>query len=267
MIFSEKLFEGKHLLITGATGGIGMTTAVKAAELGMHVSLTGRNQDKLKEVADACRQAGEGSRVTVIEADLTDEEDRKRIVQEALAGGGPIDALVNNAGIAKGTVLADLEETDLRDVMEVNFTSTVLLTQEVFRHMQAHSKGGAIVNVASLSGLRGVHGATAYCGSKFALIGFTQSFAYEAIEHGVRVNAVCPGFVETDMAKDIIKRKAEREGVSFENKYDQIVDGLPAKRITQPDEVANSILFLLSPAAVNLIGESLKISAGAVMHG
>ncbi|ADH98477.1 SDR family NAD(P)-dependent oxidoreductase [Salisediminibacterium selenitireducens] len=267
MIFSEEQFVGKHLLITGATGGIGMTTALKAAELGMHVSLTGRNQDKLQEVADACRRAGDSARVTAIAADLTKEEDRTRIVEEAEAGGGPIDYLVNNAGIAKGTVLERLEEADLRDVMELNFTSTVLLTQEVFRHMKARETGGGIVNVASLSGLRGVHGATAYCGSKFALIGFTQSFAYEAIEDGVRVNAVCPGFVETGMAKDIIKRKAEREGISFENKYDQIVDGLPAKRITRPEEVVNSILYLLSPAAVNIIGESLKISAGAVMHG
>ncbi|AOM81821.1 SDR family NAD(P)-dependent oxidoreductase [Salisediminibacterium beveridgei] len=268
MIFAKEAFETKHVLITGATGGIGEAVAVAAAEHGMKVTLTGRNPDKLKAVTETVRAHG-GSKASVqaVRGDLTVKEDRSRMLDEAMEAHGPLHHLVNNAGIAKGAVMEDLTEEDLRDVMELNFTSTVLFTQEVYHRMTKANSGETIVNVASLSGLRGTYGATAYCGSKFALIGFTQSFAYEAIEHGIRVNAVCPGFVETDMARSIIQRKAERKGRTYEEEYKTTMDSLPSKRITQPDEVANSILYLMSPAAGNIIGESMKISGGAVMHG
>lgn len=268
MIFAKESFEAKHVLITGATGGIGEAVAVAAAGLGMKITLTGRNPEKLDRVTEKVRAHGiNGSSVQAVRGDLTVEEDRSRMIAEAVEAHGPLHHLVNNAGIAKGAVIERLAEEDLRDVMELNFTATVLFTQEIYREMTKEKSGVSIVNVASLSGLRGTYGGTAYCGSKFALIGFTQSFAYEAIEHGIRVNAVCPGFVETDMARSIIEKKATRKDRGYEEEYKTTVDSLPSKRITQPDEVANSILYLMSPAAGNIIGESMKISGGAVMHG
>jgi 3-oxoacyl-[acyl-carrier protein] reductase len=121
------------------------------------------------------------------------------------------------------------------------------------------------VNVSSLSGLRGTYGNSAYSASKFAITGFTQSFAVEAIEHNIRVNSVCPGFVDTDMGINAIKRKAGRESKSFEEKMKEVESGIPSGRITTAREVANTIAFLLTDAAENIVGESVKISGGSVM--
>src|SRR5690606_5310852 len=118
----------------------------------------------------------------------------------------------------------------------------------------------------SLSGLRGGYGHTAYAASKFALIGFTHCLAVEAIKHNVRVNAVCPGFVDTEMGYDVIRRQAAANRVSFEEQLERTNAGIPSGRTTTPEEVANAIAFLLTDAAASIVGESLKISGGAVLR-
>jgi NAD(P)-dependent dehydrogenase (short-subunit alcohol dehydrogenase family) len=162
-------------------------------------------------------------------------------------------------------VVEKLDEETLDRVMNLNFKYTLLLTQAVYRKM-LEQKEGSIVNLASLSGLRGTHGGTAYAASKFAVIGWTQSMALEAIEHGIRVNAVCPGYVDTEMAWISIQKRAEKQGISFEEGMQKAAAEIPSGRLSTPEEVANTIAFLLTDAAGNIVGESLKISGGAVMR-
>ncbi|MCP3029343.1 SDR family NAD(P)-dependent oxidoreductase [Halobacillus sp. A5] len=264
-IFSNDALIQNHILITGATGGIGYETAKEAVKAGARVTVTGRNEEKLNELKQACESEVSSAEVLVCPADLNKSEDRKRLVQEAVQTFGAITGLVNSAGVIGGGALENLTEEELRSVMELNYFSTVLLTQEVYSKMKELKKG-AIVNLSSLSGLRGTHSNTAYSGSKFAITGFTQSFAVEAVEHNIRVNAVCPGYVDTQMGRQAIKNKGEREGRSFEEQLEEAEKGIPSGKLSTPEEVARTVVFLLSDASSNIIGESLKISGGSVMR-
>ncbi|WLR52773.1 SDR family oxidoreductase [Bacillus tianshenii] len=264
-IFSNQALMNQHILITGATGGIGKATAIAAAQAGSSVTVTGRNKAKLADLAQQLNKTFPNITVTPLSADLTNKQERDSLVEDAVKHNGLITGLVNSAGIAGGTVLERLTEEDIRRIMELNYTATILLTQRVYEEMKKTEKG-AIVNVSSLSGLRGTYGNSAYAASKFALIGFTQSFALEAIRSNIRVNAVCPGFVETEMGIAAIKRKAEREGRSFEEQWEKVHETMPSGRITKPEEVANTIIYLLSEAAENIVGESVKLSGGSVMR-
>ncbi|TMW73387.1 SDR family NAD(P)-dependent oxidoreductase [Alteribacter natronophilus] len=264
-IFHPEALAGEHIVITGATGGIGMETAKYAAACGASVTITGRNNEKLKKLKKELESLHPPGKVTAVQCDLTEESDRHSLIKSAVESAGPITGLVNSAGVAGGAVMKDLTEEEVRSIMELNFTSTLLLTQLVYRQMIELGKG-VIVNVSSLSGLRGTYGNSAYSASKFALTGFTQSLAVEAIEHNIRVNAVCPGFVNTEMARGAIKRKADRNNRSFEEEKQEIENNLPSSRLTEPGEVAHTIVFLLTDAAENVIGESVKISGGSVMR-
>ncbi|MFG6150512.1 SDR family NAD(P)-dependent oxidoreductase [Halobacillus sp. B23F22_1] len=264
-VFSNEALTEQHILITGATGGIGYATAKEAVKAGASVTITGRNEKKLSELKQACEQETPSAKVFVCPTDLNKVEERKRLVQEAQHTFGAIEGLVNSAGVIGGNALDQLTEDDLRSVMELNYFSTVLLTQEVYEHMK-ELRRGAVVNLSSLSGLRGTHSNTAYSGSKFAITGFTQSFAVEAVEHNIRVNAVCPGYVDTQMGQQAIKNKGEREGRSYEDQLERAKAGIPSGQLSTPEEVARTIIFLLSDASSNIIGESLKISGGSVMR-
>ncbi|AXF55848.1 SDR family NAD(P)-dependent oxidoreductase [Salicibibacter kimchii] len=262
MIFSETALQNEHVLITGATGGIGKETAKLVASMGAFVTITGRNQEKLHDLR---RELEDSSNIYVRPADLTSEENRLKLVEDAAAQFGSVTGLVNSAGIVGNQKVEDMDEDFLRELMDLNYHSTVMLSKHVYKQMMKR-KRGAIVNVSSLSGMRGTFANTAYAGSKFALIGFNQSFAVEAIEHGVRVNAVSPGFVNTEMGKQSIERKAERNDRTYLEQMRTVQAGLPSGRITEPEEVANTIAYLLTDAAVNIVGESLKISGGSVMR-
>lgn len=263
-IFSSDVFTGKHALVTGATGGIGYETAKVLAQMGADVTITGRREEVLNELKEEIQDDFPEAKVFIVVADLTNASDRETLVQEAEDKMGPVSLLVNSAGITGGGVMEDLTQEELEKVMHVNFTVPILLTQQIYESMKKN-KEGAIVNVSSLSGLRGTYGGTAYTGSKFALNAFTQSFGLEAIEHNIRVNAVCPGYVDTKMGRDGIRRKGERENRSFEEQLKIENANLPSGRISTAREVANTITFLLTDASENVVGEAVKISGGSVM--
>lgn len=264
-MYAQNAFANEHILVTGATGGIGYVTALALLKHGAKVTVTGRNDEKLSRIKQEAHYHSDGSRIHAVSGDITASNDRFRIVQEANDSFGDITGLVNSAGITGGDIVENVQEEDIQRVMELNFTAQIMLSQIVFKQMKEQNRGN-IVNVSSLSGLRGTYGNTVYAGSKFALIGFTQSFALEAIEHGVRVNAVCPGFVNTSMAQEILEKKAAKAGISYEEQKRITEEALPSKQITSPEDVADTILFLLSGAARNIVGESVKISGGSVMR-
>src|SRR5699024_6755636 len=261
-IFAADALKKEHALVTGATGGIGSETAMVLAEMGASITLTGRRANRLEELADEIREMTPDVQVYTYKADLGDEGERNELVNSAEGENGPISLLVNNAGISGGGPVNQLEQKDMERVMHLNYTSTVRLTQLVYESMKKQQKG-AIVNVTSLSGLRGTYGGTAYAGSKFAMTGFTHSMALEAIEHGGRVNAVSPGFVDTEMGRASAQKKADRQSSSLS---EVVKDSIPSGRMTKPREVANTISFLLTDAAKNIVGESVKISGGSVLH-
>ncbi|MDL4841147.1 SDR family NAD(P)-dependent oxidoreductase [Aquibacillus rhizosphaerae] len=264
-LFTNESLKGHHALVTGATGGIGYETALLLTSMGASITITGRRKERLKQLEKQILEQNPEAVVLSISADISIEEDRDSLISKAEKEIGDVDLLVNSAGSLGGDIVEELPQAELEQIMHINYTVPILLSQQVFKKMK-RNKRGAIVNVSSLSGLRGTFGGTAYCGSKFALIGFTQAFALEAIEHDVRVNAVCPGYVETDMGQNAIRSKAKRENRSFEEQYELANKGLPSGRITKPEEVANTIAFLLTDAASNIVGESVKISGGAVMR-
>lgn len=264
-IFSSEALAHKHVLITGATGGIGIETAHALASMGARITITGRNKEKLEKLEKELLGQMDAERLCVQEADITKAEDRLQLVERAEKKLGFINGLVNSAGISGGKRVEELDEAFLTEMMQLNFVSTVLLTQEVYRKM-LDQKEGDIVNLASLSGLRGTYGNTAYSASKFAVVGWTQSMAAEAIGHGIRVNAVCPGYVDTEMARNSLRKKAERNGTSFEEELENAKEDIPSGRLSTALEVANTIAFLLTDAAGNIVGESLKISGGSVMR-
>ncbi|SDK28601.1 SDR family NAD(P)-dependent oxidoreductase [Sediminibacillus albus] len=262
-VFSAETLKGEHALITGATGGIGHETALTLAEMGADITITGRNEQKLEKLKETISSRCPDVKVLAQRADIGNSQERTSLVESAERENGFISLLVNSAGISGGGPVEHLEQEEMEKIMHINYTVPVLLSQLIYRQMKENRKG-AIVNVSSLSGLRGTHGNTAYSASKFALIGFTHSFSVEAIEYGIRVNAVCPGYVDTTMGRNAIKRKGEKQNRSFEEQLKIAEEGLPSGRITKPEEVANTICFLLTDAAQNIIGESVKISAGSV---
>lgn len=264
-IFDKQALAEKHILVTGATGGIGWETAKAVAQMGAKLTVTGRDADKLKQLEKELKAVMDDNRLHVHAADLTDSHERKQLVETAEARLGFIGGLVNSAGAAGGKQVEELDQEFLEHLMNVNYTSTFMLTQLVYRRMMEEGRGD-IVNLASLSGLRGTAGNTAYAASKFAVVGWTQSMALEAIEHGIRVNAVCPGYVDTEMARASIRRKAERKGISVEQAMEEAKSGIPSNRLSTPQEVAQTIAFLLTDAAPNIVGESVKISGGSVMR-
>lgn len=264
-IFSDTVLAGKHALITGATGGIGYETAKVLAGMGADLTVTGRRKEALEQLKQEILKENKNTNVFTYPADLTDAPQRDMLVTAVEKENGPVTLLVNAAGTLGGGMVEELTQKELEKVMHLNYTVPVLLSQKIYKSMK-ESQEGAIVNVSSLSGLRGTVGGTAYAGSKFALIGFTQSFALEAIKHGIRVNAVCPGYVETDMGRESIRNKGIRENRSFEEQYKIANEILPSGRISIPGEIANTIAFLLTDAAENIVGESVKISGGSVMR-
>lgn len=264
-IFAADCLAGKHVLITGATGGIGWEAAKTIAQMGASITITGRNLAKLKQLETELLDIIDSSRLYVQAAEITEQRDREMLVESAERRLGFIYGLVNSAGAAGGKPVEELEQEFVERLMNINYTSTLLLTQLVYRGMR-ENRQGTIVNLASLSGLRGTAGNTAYAASKFAVVGWTQSMALEAIEYGVRVNAVCPGYVDTEMARSSIRRKAENQGIPYEQALQQATASIPSKRLSTPQEVANTIAYLLTDAAQNIVGESVKISGGSVMR-
>lgn len=264
-IFSNDSLKNKHILVTGATGGIGAATAKILVSMGAKVTITGRNEKKLQQLKMELEDKMNTENVAAIKADMTKEGDLQQLIQQADEKNGFIYGLVNSAGIGGGSPVIDLAEDVMRDIMELNYFATFRLTQLIYQKM-VDKKQGNIVNISSLSGLRGTHGNSAYAASKFAVIGWTHSMALEAIEHNIRVNAVCPGYVDTEMARNSMNRKGARKGLSPDEAYEEALNSIPSGRLTEPEEVANTVAFLLTDAAENIVGESLKISGGNVMR-
>ncbi len=267
----------KVALVTGAGGerGIGRAIAMRFAREGADVVINDLTANARGDWAGLPAVAAEikamGQRVLTIEADVTRADQVDQMVQNALHCFGKIDILVNNAGAPAGpdrVPVAELEEDVFDRVQSVNVKGTFLCSRAVVRLMIERGNGGKIINIASTSGLRGIPRFAAYCASKFAVVGFTQSLAHEMGAYRVQVNAICPDLIETERLYGMASGM-KPEGTSTEEyrarMIERSVQNTPLGRIGQPEDVANVAAFLASSDGDYITGQAISVSGGSIM--
>lgn len=240
--------KNKNVFVTGSTRGIGLAIAHRFASLGANVVLNGRSEISA-ELIDSFKDYQ--VKVIVISGDVSQFDDAKRMVDEAIAKLGSVDILVNNAGITNDKLMLKMTEADFESVLKVNLTGAFNMTQSVLKPM-TRARQGAIINLSSVVGLTGNVGQANYAASKAGLIGFTKSVAREVAARGVRVNAIAPGFIESDMTDAIPEKMQEA-----------ILAGIPMKRIGKAEEVATVASFLAEQEY--LTGQVIPIDGGMAM--
>jgi len=261
------VLRGRHALVTGAGRGIGAAIARRLLAEGASVTLLGRQAGTLQETAAALREhAPAGAALAIEAADIADADAVAWAFAAAAERLGPIAVLVNNAGQARS---APFGKTDLalwQSMLEVNLTGTFLCIQAALPAMLA-AGWGRIVNVASTAGLTGYGYVSAYCAAKHGVIGLTRALALEVAAKGVTVNAVCPGYTETDIVREAVANIVAKTGRSEAEARAELAAVNPQKRLVQPDEVADAVAWLCRPAAGAMTGQAIAVAGGEVMTG
>ena len=238
-------------LVTGASSGIGAATAIAFAEAGWEVIAAGRDEGRLEEVADV------SDRIAIWSGELTESEDCDELIADTVDEFGHLDCLVNCAGVIKRASVLDTSDEDWRDTMAINLDAPFYLSRAALPHLLQST--GSIVNIASDWGLKGGERAAAYCASKGAIIQLTKAMAIDHARDGVRVNAVCPGDVDTPM----LSNEAQDKDIDLDDYLAQAAESNPNGRIGTPEEVAALVLFLASDAATHITGTAIPIDGGA----
>lgn len=248
-------FSGKVVLVTGASSGIGAATAKLFAGLGASVSLTGRNNENLKKVAEECAEIANTSKPFVIQGELTNENDTKRIVNSTLEHFGRLDVLVNNAGVLETGTIENTSLDQYDRVMNVNVRSIYDLTILAVPHL-IKTKGN-IVNVSSVNGIRAFPGVLAYCMSKAAVDQFTRCVALDLAPKQVRVNCVNPGVTVTNLHK-----RGGMDDEQYKKFIERSSETHALGRPGTPEEVARTIVFVAGDGASFITGASIPVDGG-----
>ena len=256
------ILQDRVALITGASRGIGKAIAQALAQEGVKVALCARNAEAVRKAADEVSPGG--GRVLGFRADVMNKADVRNLVQAIVGRWGGIHILVNNAGINARIPIESDDDAGWRALLESTVLGAYYVTREVLRHMPDKA-GGRVINLSSILGRFGVPGYTAYCTAKHGIIGFTRALALEVASRGITVNAICPGWVETEMADRGMRETAAVMGITKEEFRRQALDAVPVKRILDPKEIADLVVYLASDAASGMIGQAITLDGGQVM--
>lgn len=252
---------GQHALITGAGRGIGATIAGQLAEQGVKLTLLARTREQLERRAEELRGLTE---VHCEIADVSSLTSVNAAVASAIEHFGPVTILVNNAGQALGAPLSKMDPDAWQRMIDINLNGSYHCIRAVLPEM--HEAGwGRIINVASTAGLKGYAYTAAYCASKHGVIGLTRALALELVQKNITVNAVCPGFTETDLVAESIVKIQSTTGRNEKQARQEITKFNPQGRLVQPIEVASAVLWLCQPASGSITGQAISVSGGEVM--
>ena len=246
------MLKGKCAIVTGAAKGIGKAIALKLASLGANIVLNYRSSEKeAEEVANEIKELG--VEVLTVKADISKLDEVEELVKAAKEKFGSVDIMVNNAGITKDTLILRMKEEDFDSVIDVNLKG-VFNCMKAITPVMVRQKQGKIISISSVVGIAGNAGQVNYSASKAGIIGMTKSLAKELGSRGVNVNAVAPGFIETDMTNtlgDKVKEEAEKN--------------IPLKRFGKAEDVAECVAFLASGASDYITGQVIQVDGGMLM--
>ena len=245
-------------LVTGGGSGIGRGIALGLADKGVRVAVCGRRAELLEETVARIREHG-GSAMA-IPADVTKRDEVERLVASVVNEWGQIDILVNNAGVSGRTPMDDPDDSRWLNILDVNLTGSYLCSKVVLPHMQ---DPGRIINMSSVLGRFGVPGYAAYCTAKHGILGFTKALALEVAGRGITVNAICPTWVDTAMARQGIEETAAILGMSAEDFRAMAVAAVPIKRMAEVEEVVALVNFLCQADAASITGQVMNVCGGA----
>ena len=255
--------SGLVAIVTGAGRGIGRATALELAQMGADIVVAELDREGAERTAAEVK--GLGRRVSVVRTDVTSRDDLTTMADRARAEFGRIDVLVNNAGIYRAAAPLDVTEEHWDAIMNVNAKAVFFATQAVLPTMIAQ-KRGAIVSLASMAGKIGNRNNLPYNASKAAVISMTKSLALAHAADGIRVNCVCPGFVETDMWTYVSREQGKLMGLTPEEFTRQRASQVPLGRMERPEDVASVIGFLVSSKSGYMTGQALSVDGGLIMH-
>ncbi len=248
----DKMLKDQVAIVTGGARGIGRSISEKLAAAGAIVMVADLNLEGAQQTATELTQST-GSRCEAAKVDVSSAEDCQRLIDETVEKLGRVDILVNNAGITRDKLLARMTPEDWQLVLNINLNSVYACSKAAIRPM-GKQRSGKIISIASVVGIMGNAGQCNYSASKAGIIGFTKSLAREMGSRGITVNAVAPGFIQTAMT-DVLSDEV-KEG---------LMKAVPLGRLGQPDEVADAVLFLASPAAKYITGHVLNVDGGMAM--
>lgn len=246
----------QHAVVTGGASGIGEAIAEQLADTGMRVTVMGRDPERLHTTANRLKVASQ-------QVDITNAEDVQSGFAAAVSVNGPVTILVNNAGAAESSTFRKMDD-DLWDrMLAVNLTGTYLCTKAVIDAM-SEAGFGRIINVASTASQKGYAYVSAYCAAKHGVLGLTRSLALEMARQGVTVNAICPGFTDTDMVARSLDKIVESTGMQRQQALAELVKNNPQGRLIQPKEIAEAVLWLCHPNSASVTGQAISVAGGEI---
>lgn len=253
---------GKVALVAASSKGLGKACAMQFAREGAHVVMCSRDQERIEAAAaDVADASADGATVLARAADVTRDDEVQELVNAAIERYGRIDVLVNNAGGPPAGSFNSFDVDAFRDAVELNLISTVRLCKMVVPHM-IENGGGSIVNITSISVKQPLDGLILSNTARAGVIGLAKSMANELAPHGIRVNSVGPGPTRTDRILDLARSRAEKAGLSMDDSIGESASGIPMGRLGEPEEFANVVVFLASPAASYVTGAMLQVDGG-----